>query len=186
MRVTLEINPMHLPQSIKTPNRARGAFRANTKEMQPITEVWKPLCQLQRQMFWLDFNRCIHYLCSYARRGKDGANPAQQAHTHREPCSTQAHSEGTACKPPPSPELPLPVSPGRSDAVFSTMCTGFSGFFSPRWCIVHCFPGIFLLWITLSREAGSCCSLPPSCTVLQRTPSPRCSQQRAVTALTPC
>lgn len=132
MRVTLEINPMHLPQSIKTPNRALGAFRANTKEMQPITEVWKPLCQLQRQMFWLDFNRRIHYLCSYARRGKDGANPAQQAHTHREPCSTQAHSEGTACKPPPSPELPLPVSPGRSDAVFSTMCTGFSGFFSPR------------------------------------------------------
>lgn len=32
MRVTLEINPMHLSQSIKTLNRACGAFRANTKK----------------------------------------------------------------------------------------------------------------------------------------------------------
>ena len=58
----------------------------------------------------------------------------------------------------------------------------FLAFFSGR-CIVHCFPGIFLLWITLSEEAGSCRSPPPSCTVLQPTPSPRCSRQPAVTAL---
>lgn len=57
------------------------------KEMQYIAGVRAPLHQPQKQMFWLGFNRHIHYLCSYARRDKDRVNPTKQMHTHRKPCS---------------------------------------------------------------------------------------------------
>lgn len=55
--------------------------------MQHVAGVRTPLHQPQRQMFWLGFNRRIHYLCSYARRDKDRVNPTKQMHTHRKPCS---------------------------------------------------------------------------------------------------
>lgn len=76
MRVTLEINPAHLPQSLKTPSRGWGVLRANTKKC-GTSLGWGSLSASERQTSWWDFNRHIHYLCGDERRGKDGANPAQ-------------------------------------------------------------------------------------------------------------
>lgn len=114
-----------------------------------------PLCQLQRQMFWLDFNRPIRYLCSDAHR----ARTAQQTCIPGEPCSTQAHLQTS----------PLPVFLTPSIAWQEQCCalhpvhqrfffwTMYSELFS------RCSPAVDCS----SEEVCSWCSPPPFCTVLQ-------------------
>lgn len=124
-----------------------------------------PLCQLQRQMFWLDFNRPIRYLCSDAHR----ARTAQQTCIPGEPCSTQAHLQTS----------PLPVFLTPSIAWQEQCCalhpvhqrfffwTMYSELFS------RCSPAVDCS----SEEVCSWCSPPPFCTVLQSALSPGCSWQ---------
>lgn len=128
MTVTLEIKPVHLPRSLKLLNRACGAFRANTKKCSISPRCGSLSASYRDQCSgWILIGAFITCAAMHTMARMEQTQPNKCTPTER-PAVPRHIRKAQPANLPHRQCLPLPVSPSRSDAVFSTVCTGFSGF----------------------------------------------------------
>lgn len=157
---------MHLPRKNTEPSVQ--SILSKQKETQHIAGVRTPLHQPQKQMFWLRFNRRIHYLCSYARRDKDRVNPTKQMHTHRKPCS-DACSHGRCitypgtfimCSLQTSPTVNIPCFPYWLFWLW-IFCCCCCCFLMCRAKFSRCFPAVDEFLMSRLASGDPCCTAWP-------------------------
>lgn len=156
MGVTLEINPVHLPRSLKTQNWACGAFRTNTEKCSVSLRCGSSASYRDKCSGWVLIGASITCAVMQAEQ-RQPSNPAAP-----ESPAVPRHSCVVCLQTSPWPASLLPAS--LAAAMLCSPCCHQRFFF---W-IMHselfssCSPAVDCV----REEVGSWCSPPPFCTVL--------------------